>query len=57
MALVMSVLALIGLVLFAVGAILWLVVRPANPIHTMLMVIGGLIYAVAQIVLLLTTIF
>jgi hypothetical protein len=57
MALVMSVIALLGLILFAVGAILWLVVKPANPVHTMLMVIGGLIFAVAQIILLFDVIF
>jgi hypothetical protein len=57
MVLVMSVFALVGLVIFVVGAILYLVNRPVNPGTPLIMVIGGLIYAVAQIVLLFDAIF
>lgn len=49
--------ALLGLILFAVGAILWLFAKPNRPTTTILMVIGGLLYAVGEGVLLLDLLF
>lgn len=42
--------AIIGLAIFAVGAILYLVDRPSKPVYPLLMVIGGLLFAVAEII-------
>jgi hypothetical protein len=53
MTLVLSIAALIGLIIFAVGAILHLFTNPPQPRNTLLMVVGGLVFAVAQIILLL----
>jgi hypothetical protein len=49
--------AVIGLVIFAVGAILFLVSRPAQPTHALIMVIGGLVFAIGEVVLLSDVIF
>lgn len=57
MTLVFTVVALIGLIIVAVGAILWLFIKPANPLHVTLMVIGALIFAIAQSILLIDLIF
>jgi hypothetical protein len=46
----LAVVALIGLFIFAVGALLWLIVKPVNPVNVILMVVGGLVFAVAQII-------
>jgi hypothetical protein len=48
---VFAVVALIGLILFAVGAVLFIFVNPPKPVATILMVVGALVYAVAQIFL------
>lgn len=57
MGLVFTVIALIGLIIFAVGAVLYLIIRPTNPVNVLLMVVGGLMYAIAQVVLLLDALF
>lgn len=57
MTVVFTVAAVIGLLLVAVGAVLYLFVKPANPVHAMLMVIGALIFAIAEEVLLLDVLF
>lgn len=50
---VLVIFALVGLLIFAVGAVIYLIARPANPSSPIIMVIGGLIFAVAQAILLL----
>lgn len=57
MILFFAVVALLGLILFAVGAFMWLLVRPNRPVSTILMVIGGLLYAIGEGVLLVDLIF
>lgn len=47
----LAVAAVIGLIVFAIGAVLFLVIRPALPIHPILMVVGGLIFAIAEVIL------
>jgi len=49
MILFLTILAIIGLLIFIVGAVLHLFTRPYSAI---IMVIGGLVYAVAQVILL-----
>ena len=49
MTIFLAVLAIVGLLIFIAGAILHLFAQPHNVI---LMVAGGLIYAVAQVILL-----
>lgn len=57
MTLVFTIVALIGLVIFAVGAVLWLIIKPVNPVNIIMMVVGGLVFAIAEIVLLFDVIF
>jgi uncharacterized membrane protein YhfC len=57
MTLVFTIIALIGLIIFAIGAVLWLLIKPTNPVNVMMMVIGGLVFAVAEIVLLFDAVF
>jgi hypothetical protein len=57
MGLVLSVIALIGLIIFAVGGILYLTTNPAHPRSSLIMVIGGLVFAIAEIILLLIGLF
>jgi len=57
MTLVFTVIALVGLIIFAVGAILYLFMKPTQPLHTLLIVVGGLIFAIAEAVLLLDVLF
>jgi hypothetical protein len=57
MTLVFTVIALVGLIIFAVGAILYLFMKPTQPLHTLLMVVGGLVFAIAEAVLLLDVLF
>jgi hypothetical protein len=49
MILFLSILAIIGLLIFIVGAVLHLFTRPYSVI---IMVIGGLVFAVAEVILL-----
>jgi len=49
MTIFLAVLAIIGLIIFIVGGILHLLAKPHNVV---LMVVGGLIYAVAQTIML-----
>ena len=49
MTIFLAVLAIIGLIIFIVGGILHLLNKPYDVI---LMVVGGLIYAVAQVIML-----
>lgn len=46
---VLAIVALIGLLIFVVGAVIWFVGRPRT---ATVMVIGGLVYVVAQVFLL-----
>jgi hypothetical protein len=57
MTLVLTVVALLGLILVAVGAVLWLFIKPANPVHVTLMVVGALVFSIAQAILLFDAIF
>ena len=57
MTLAFTIIALVGLIIFVVGAALFLFTKPAHPTHTLLMVIGALIYAIAQAVLLIDVVF
>lgn len=50
MALFLTIVALVGLLIFGVGAVLFLVNRPARPLNVTLMVVGGLVWAVATII-------
>lgn len=54
MTILLSVFALVGLVIFIVGAILHLLNKPYD---TILMVIGALIYAVVQVIILFDALF
>lgn len=57
MTLVFSIIALIGLIIFAVGAALHLFAKPANPSYATIMIIGGLVFAIGEIVLLFDVVF
>lgn len=54
MTILLSVFALVGLIIFIVGAVLHLFNKPYDVI---LMVIGGLIYAIIQVVVLFDALF
>lgn len=49
MGVIVSLLALLGLLIFIVGAVIWFVGRPRS---ATLMVVGGMVYAVAQVIVL-----
>jgi drug/metabolite transporter (DMT)-like permease len=54
---VFLVVALLGVILVAVGGVLYLFQRPATPTAIMLMVIGAVVYAVAQIFIIFDALF
>jgi len=57
MGVVLSVVALIGLIIFIVGALMWLIVKPSQPNSVILMVVGGVVFAVAHAIILLIALF
>jgi uncharacterized membrane protein YhfC len=52
-----AIVALLGLLIFVVGAAIFLFRRPTEPSSTFLMVIGALVFAVSQVVILFDSIF
>lgn len=53
MTVVFIVVAVIGLLLVAIGALLYLFQKPVQPISTLLMVLGALVFAIGEEVLLI----
>jgi hypothetical protein len=54
---VFLILALIGLVILVVGGVLYFIQRPPHPNSIVLMVVGAVVYAIAQIVLVFDALF
>lgn len=46
----LSIVAIVGLIIFVVGAILWIATRPSNARYPLIMVIGLLVWAIAAII-------
>jgi hypothetical protein len=53
MTLVLTIIALLGLILFVVGGIIWLASVPRRPLAVQLGLIGLLVWAVATIILMI----
>jgi hypothetical protein len=54
---VLTVFAVVGLIIFIVGAILFLLARPSRPVNAIIMVVGGLVWALATVIAALINLF